>query len=136
MVTNGKAGIMHGIVSDLALSGLHILVVEDEYFLASALVRDLEQVGAVPIGPSPSVFDALKRISESERIDAALLNFRLRGELSIPIAEDLRRRGIPFVFVTGNDEDARERFPGVRVHPKPADMAAIVRTLAAVVAER
>lgn len=34
------------------------------------------------------------------------------------------------MFVTGNDHAVSERCPDVRVHPKPADMAAILLTLA------
>lgn len=127
---------MHDVASALPLQGLHILVVEDEYLLASALVDDLEEVGAIPVGPSPSVADALKRIDAAPRLDAAVLNFRLRGELSIAVAEDLSRRGIPFVFVTGNEEDVKVQFPSVPVQGKPADMEQVVRKLAAIVAER
>ncbi len=122
--------------SDLPLAGMSVLVVEDEYFLASALIGDLRDVRAVPLGPSATVADALKRISEAIRIDAAVLNFRLRGETSAPVAEELSRRDIPFVFVTGNDEEVRALFPNAPVHMKPADMPKLVLTLEALIAER
>lgn len=122
--------------SDLPLAGLHILVIEDEAFLALEMVEDLEAMGAVPLGPITTVEGALRFIETAERIDAALLNVMLHRKEAFPVADDLDRRGVPFVFVTGNDQAVRERFPDVPVHPKPADMAAIVLTLAEVVRER
>lgn len=123
-------------VSGLPLAGLHVLIVEDEMFLAFELANDLEAAGAVPLGPAPTVEKALKLIETADRIDAALLNVLLHRQESFPVADELHRRNVPFVFVTGSDKAVRERFPHVPVHPKPADMTAIVLTLAAVVAEQ
>lgn len=122
--------------SDLLLAGLSVLTVEDEPLLAFEMVEHLQALGAVPLGPIPTVEKTLRFIETADRIDAALLNVMLRGEIAFPVADELSARGIPFVFVTGYDRAVRERFPDVPVHPKPADMAAIVQTLAAVVAER
>ncbi|MGI3899770.1 MAG: hypothetical protein ACRYF1_04670, partial [Janthinobacterium lividum] len=123
-------------VSDLPLAGLSVLIVEDEPLLAFEVVEHLQAFGATPLGPIPTVERTLRFIETADRIDAALLNVMLRGEVSFPIADELSERGIPFVFVTGNDRAVRERFPDVPVHPKPADMGAIVMTLAAVINER
>lgn len=78
----------------------------------------------------------MQAIETLKQIDAALLNVMLCGKVSFPVADELRRRAIPFVFVTGNDTAVRERFPDVPVHSKPADLDAIVMSLAAVVATR
>ncbi len=121
-------------VLDLPLEGLHVLIVEDEPLLAVEMVENLQALGAVSLGPIMTVTKALTFIETAHRIDAVLLNFMLRGEESFPVADELRARCIPFVFVTGFDREVRKRFPNVPVHPKPADMAAIVLTLAAVVA--
>lgn len=51
------------------------------------------------------------------------MNVNLRGELSFPIADALTERGVPFLFVTGNDKFVRERFPEIPRHSKPAHMA-------------
>ena len=123
-------------VSGLPLAGLHVLVVEDEAFLAFELVENLEAVGAVPLGPIATVEKALRFIETADRIDAALLNIMLGGQVAFSVADELLRRGIPFVFVTGNDRAVRERFPEVPGHPKPADMAKIVLTLMDIVTER
>ena len=121
--------------SERPLAGIHVLVIEDELVLAVEMVDKLEALGAVALGPITTVAKALRFIETADRFDAALLNVMLCSELSFPVADELRARGIPFVFVTGFDRDVRKRFPEVPVHPKPADMAAIVVTLAAVIAE-
>ena len=118
------------------LEGLHVLVVEDEMLLAFELVEDLRAVGAVPLGPIATVEKGLKFIETADRIDAAVLNVMLHRQEAFPVADELSRRGIPFVFVTGNDKAVKARFPGTPVHPKPADMTKIVSTLASVITIR
>ena len=111
-----------------SLSGLRVLVVEDEILLGVELIDELENLGAVPVGPIPSVDEALAAI-RNHPFDAAILNVDLRGQLSLPIAEALMACETPFLFVTGNDSFVREHFPEVPVHPKPYDMTTIVEAL-------
>ena len=118
------------------LSGKRILIVEDETLLAFELEAELEDAGALPLASVPDVPHALKTIRSGDHIDAAILNVWLRGELSFPVADELRERGIPFVFVTGNNSDASQRYPDITSHPKPADMDAVVRNLAKLIAAR
>ena len=81
-----------------------ILVVEDEYMLAQDFARELEDVGAEVLGPVPSVADALALlVAEAVPPDAAILDVSLGGEMVFPVAEALRERGVPFMFVTGYD---------------------------------
>jgi CheY-like chemotaxis protein len=80
-----------------------VLVVEDEWLIAGAIVFELERLGYEVIGPASSVQDALRRITEDtdNNIIAALLDFRLNDETSAAIADELVRREIPFAFLTG-----------------------------------
>lgn len=114
------------------IAGRRILVVEDEMLLAIEVVDELEGVGAIPVGPIPTVAEALTIIEQSS-IDAAMLNVQLRGELSFPIAAALAARNIPFVFVTANEDLVREHFPDVMAHPKPYELAALVDCLETVI---
>ena len=75
-------------------------------------------------------------VRSGEQFDAAILNVWLHGELSFPVADELRQHGIPFVFVTGSGADATQRYPDVTSHPKPADMDAVVKDLAALITKR
>ena len=78
-----------------------ILVVEDEYMLAQDLSRDLEAAGVRVLGPVASVPETLEIVDGAERVDAAVLDVNLAGTMVFPLAEVLRDRGVPFVFVTG-----------------------------------
>ena len=85
-----------------SLDGLKILVVEDN-FLAAEVVRDaLEHNGCTVVGPVGRVADGL-RLAEQEKLDAAVFDINLNGDRCFPIAETLKGRGVPFVFLTGYD---------------------------------
>lgn len=84
------------------LTGRQILIVEDEFYIASDLKRALSASGAVPVGPAACVADAIALI-ESGPVDGALLDVNLEGEFSYPVADRLAERGVPFLFLTGYD---------------------------------
>jgi CheY-like chemotaxis protein len=89
--------------SAMALDGLRILVVEDN-FLAAEVIRDaLECNGCTVVGPVGRVADGL-RLAESESLDAAVLDINLNGDRCFAIAEALRQRHVPFIFLTGYDD--------------------------------
>jgi CheY-like chemotaxis protein len=85
-----------------SLDGLRILVVEDN-FLAAEIVRDaLQHRGCTVVGPVGRVADGL-HLAEQEKLDGAVLDINLNGDRCFPIAEILKERGVPFVFLTGYD---------------------------------
>jgi len=84
-----------------ALAGKRILVVEDEYFIASDLRRMLQGEGAEVVGPVGNLAAGLSLAEES--IDAAVLDVNLAEVTSYPIADRLGSRAIPFMFLTGYD---------------------------------
>ena len=105
------------------LEGRRILVVEDEYLLAEDLRLDLQAAGAVIIGPVGTVKDALRAVAAAERIDGALLDINLGGEMVYPVGDLLSERGVPFVFTTGyNAGSVPDRFWHVRICGKPVDL--------------
>jgi DNA-binding response OmpR family regulator len=79
---------------------MRILLVEDNFIAGLELHDRLTQLGHRVIGPLADVPEILGVIARDPP-DAALLDFRLRDTTSIPIAQALRRRACPFVFVTG-----------------------------------
>jgi CheY-like chemotaxis protein len=85
------------------LRGLKILVVEDNFLVAELIRSLLDECGCETIGPAPRVSSALALIDDSCP-DGALLDINLAGEHCFPIAELLRERGVPFVFLTGYDD--------------------------------
>jgi len=85
-----------------SLRGKRILVVEDEYFIASDLARLLLQQEAVVLGPVADVERGLA-LTEGNPIDAAILDVNLEGSPCFPIADRLSERKVPFMFLTGYD---------------------------------
>jgi CheY-like chemotaxis protein len=80
-------------------------VVEDN-FLAAEVVRDaLEHNGCTVIGPVGRVADGLHLV-EQEKLDGAVLDINLNGDRCFPIAQALKGRGVPFVFLTGYDSSS------------------------------
>ena len=77
-----------------------VLVVEDEYFIADDLAQALAHEGIEVLGPVGDPAKALA-IVENERIDRAVLDINLHGEMVFEVARALKARGVPFVFATG-----------------------------------
>lgn len=81
-------------------TGHRVLVVEDEPLVAMDIASALEDVGCTIIGPAAGLEQALT-LAGSETFDAAVLDYKLAGLSSEPVAKLLRRRGIPFAVSTG-----------------------------------
>jgi DNA-binding response OmpR family regulator len=77
-----------------------VLVVEDEYLVASLIEDMLESAGCIVAGPIPRLAQALDA-AEGEACDLAVLDVNLAGERVFPVADILSRRQVPFVLVTG-----------------------------------
>ena len=87
---------------------LRILVVEDEAMIAMMIEEHLEILGYELFARAASVDEAMAAIeamSEGDDLNAALLDCRLGGERSWPVARALAERGIPFLFMTGAPDD-------------------------------
>jgi len=82
------------------LSGRRILVVEDDLMIAMLIDDVLKEAGCDVVGPLPRLAPALQAAG-SERLDGALLDINLAGELVSPVADRLIERGVPFLFLTG-----------------------------------
>jgi PAS domain S-box-containing protein len=92
--------------------GASILIVEDEGIVAMELARRVESMGHRVVGPVGTAADALRAVEQDGSVDLAVLDVRLRGEMTgTDLAEQLRARyQIPFVFLTAySDEDTLQR---------------------------
>ena len=106
-----------------------VLIVEDEPVLALGIARLLRLHGFEIAGCVGSVSKALAVIEDAD-CDIAVLDVNLRGETVMPVAELLRQRGRPFVFISGYDgADLKAIFSDVPVFPKPFDASELVAVL-------
>lgn len=86
------------------LSGLRVLVVEDEMMVLLNIESILADLGCEAISAAATVESALALL-DAERFDCAMLDVNLGGQTSYPIADALVARSIPFVFSTGYSDD-------------------------------
>ena len=83
-----------------------ILVLEDEMIIAMFAEMSLEEAGCVVVGPVGRVEEALALL-EGGPVDAAFIDLNLgRGVTSLPVAQALAARGIPYAYMSGDAGDA------------------------------
>ena len=115
--------------ADRAKEHRKILLVEDEELVALELSSELSRLGWAIVGPAATLGEAQALLSD--KVDAAVLDVNLRGRPIYPVAEQLEKLHIPFVFCTGYEMvDPDGRFPDVPVIRKPARPAAVSAALA------
>jgi DNA-binding response OmpR family regulator len=84
------------------LNGLRVLVAEDRALIAAKIAQVLREAACVVVGPVGTVAAGLDIARRNEPpLDAAVLDIDLHGEPVFPLAEALRARGVPFMFLTG-----------------------------------
>jgi CheY-like chemotaxis protein len=109
----------------LHIAGNRILAVEDEALVAAMLRDVLTDLGFVVIGPIATIAEALD-VARGEVIDGAILDVNVGGEAIYPVADALRARDIPFVFLTGYRSDGIDRrYAQVPALEKPIDPQAL-----------
>lgn len=113
------------------LTGLRVLVVEDEVLVAMLVEDALTDAGAEVLGPVRSVAEAMAALA-CETPDAAVLDLNLDGMPSTPVADALVAAGVPFVVATGYGvEGLPPAHAGVPVLAKPYDPLELTRAVAA-----
>jgi signal transduction histidine kinase len=111
------------------LAGFSVLIVEDDFYLAADLERELRGRGASIDGPFSSEDLALEYL-KTHKPDAALLDINFGHGPSFQVAQILRARHVPLIFVTGYQQT---RMPAdfaetVRLQ-KPVDVKTISRAV-------
>jgi two-component SAPR family response regulator len=110
--------------------GKRILVVEDDYLIVTEMVQELQARGADVIGPIADLGKAFERLDALSGIEGAILDINLQGQLVYPLADELMRRGLPFVFATGYDNSTiPERYASIRRFMKPVDVREVAKAL-------
>jgi len=100
-------------------SGNRILLVEDEILVAMMMKDILSELGFSVLGPFSRLAKAMIA-AVHEGIDAGIIDINLGGEFVYPVADVLKARQIPFVFVTGYGVESIEpRFGYVPIIKKP-----------------
>lgn len=115
-------------MADANLTGRRVLLVEDEYMMASDLAEAFDAAGAEVVGPAPTVGQAMALLASDGELHAAVLDVNLSGEMVFPLADALAERGVRFLFTTGYDSGAiPPRFEGVTRLEKPVGPADVIK---------
>lgn len=117
------------------LAGKRILLVEDEFIVATMAEDMLSELGATVVGPATSLARGVA-LAESEEFDAAVLDINIQGTTVDPVADILSRRGIPFIFATGYGRPAlRDRSQQAPLLDKPYTVDKLAAMLTRVLGE-
>src|SRR6185369_1785871 len=92
-------------MSEQQLAGLRVLVVEDEALVAIFLEDMLGELGCEVVGLMPRV-DEAREFVDGHKFDCAILDVNVAGEMIYPLAAMLAEREVPFVFVTGYNQNS------------------------------
>jgi CheY-like chemotaxis protein len=114
-----KSDVTHSSHNGNGLTGLRILVVEDEAAISLLLEDMLLDFGCEVVGPAGRLAAALD-MAAKESFDLAILDVNVAGEPIYPVAEALQARNVPFVFSTGyGSAGIKDDFRGRPVVQKP-----------------
>ena len=114
----------------LPLAGCKILIVEDEYLIAEDVAATLREAGASIIGPAARLSDGMRLAGDTGQIDAAVLNIDLGGVTVFPLADELRSRGIRFIFLTGYvDGQIPDEYAAIPRCKKPTTPGCVIEEL-------
>ena len=113
----------------MALAGKRVLVVEDEGLVSMMIEGYLEELGCEVAGSAARLGEALA-MARSLDIELAVLDVNLAGELSYPVADVLRERGVPFLFAIGyGAAGLPDALSGVPVLQKPFKQEQLARAI-------
>jgi DNA-binding response OmpR family regulator len=106
-----------------------VLVVEDDLLQGEHVCDLLVEEGMEPVGPAPTVKDALKLL-DTTGVDAAILDIGLRNGLCFDVAHTLVARRVPFLFLTGSRRQVLPtNFRGVPIVHKPYEPTVLLEAV-------
>lgn len=105
---------------------MRVLLLEDDYFIASGLAAELEALGATIVGPFRKTEDAVDGI---ESATAAILDAKIADETSFLLADCLTNQQKPFLFYTGVPNVVPQRFGAVKTFGKTTPVRVLFETL-------
>lgn len=117
-------------------SDVELLLVEDQMLIAADVEMILAEHGLQKVTTAPSAAEALRRL-EKLTPHLAILDVNLGSGTSLPVAQELLRRNIPFMFATGySDRSTIPEHLDVPVLRKPYESSVLIRAIGRVLAGR
>jgi DNA-binding response OmpR family regulator len=112
------------------LSGVRVLVVEDDTLLAMDLKETLVDAGAIVVDVCQTLDEGMARANHDD-FAVAVLDFSLGPDTASPLARRLVRRGLPFILYTGKSrsEPSLAEWSDRPIVQKPAPLRVLVSAL-------
>ncbi len=119
------------VVADI-LSGLRILVLEDEFLIAMDVEQICRDFGASDVIIARTLDEAETALA-SAAFDAAIFDLMLNQKPTLGLAARLKERAVPFIFASGYDGfgETANPFSDVKLVGKPYSDVELVAALAA-----
>jgi DNA-binding response OmpR family regulator len=117
-------------MNDNPLSGVRVLVVEDDTLLAMDLKETLVDAGAIVVDVCQTLEEGMARANDND-FAVAVLDFSLGPNTVSPLARRLVRRGLPFILYTGRprSEPSLAEWSDRPIVEKPAPSRVLVSAL-------
>jgi DNA-binding NarL/FixJ family response regulator len=111
------------------LTGLHVIIIEDEDILAFCLNDVVEDAGCVVVGVAGWLDEALS-LAATATFDVAIVDLQLHGQNAYAVAASIVSRGRAIVVSTGSDaSEVPAEFHEWPVLRKPYKDAAILSAI-------
>jgi DNA-binding response OmpR family regulator len=108
---------------------LRILIVEDDFFIATDLEQLLRQMGYVEVQIAGSLQGGQQQMI-AMKPHVAILDVHLGKVLVFPLATDLLNRGVHIIFSTSvSPNELPAEWQSYRVLPKPVDRTALASAI-------
>lgn len=115
---------------------MRVLIIEDEFLIATTLAQMLTDGGHVVTGMVGSAVKAIQMLDD-RKCDVAVVDANLAGSSAAPIAAALRKRGIPFVVISGySKQQLLTGLQNAPFLPKPVDPTELLAAVSALGPER
>lgn len=118
------------------LKNCRILILEENAQVAQLLEEMLKNFECKVVGPFMDVQAALIA-TNSNVLDAAILDVKVKGKTTRELADELAHKGVPFVFVSGNQSPSTlKKFSPTLVITKPYAAENIYKVLCEMIQSR
>ena len=108
---------------------MKVMIAEDEFLVALMLEEDLRANGHAVLGPYATV-EAAEWAARCEEIDVAVLDINMAGRMAYSVADALRQRGIPYIFLSGyGPSTLPEAHQTASCLTKPYEITALLRAI-------
>ncbi|WP_342712755.1 response regulator [Bradyrhizobium sp. B124] len=106
-----------------------VFVVEDEPMIRMLIVEMLEELGHT-VAAEAAHFEQALDLASSSQFNFAILDINLAGRSSLPVAEVIKARKLPFILSTGYGANGiPPEFAGVPAIEKPFTIEALGRKI-------